>query len=191
MDIIAYDSGSIVTDLGLDNMESANEIEKGCLTRYTLLKVEDVIENQRHADDPSSDIQVELLYQKTSIELPRFNQNYHMKRHSYTYGISGKKIGGIAKYCDGKEPESLHYSAGDGRYCSEPIFIANPEGREEDDGVLLTVVLDGENCSSSLVILDANSMKEIGSARVPNVVPHGFHGNFYPSEKTGLARCDA
>jgi torulene dioxygenase len=47
---------------------------------------------------------------------------------------------------------------------SEPIFVARPGGTEEDDGVLLTVALDAKRKLSSLIILNAQTMEEIGRA---------------------------
>jgi len=41
----------------------------------------------------------------------------------------------------------------------EPIFVPNPDGTKEDDGILLSVVLNGHTGKSYLAVLDA---------RVPN-----------------------
>lgn len=61
---------------------------------------------------------------------------------------------------------------------SEATFIANPEGELEDDGVLLTVVLDGAKGLSYLLVLDARTMTEAGRAEVEGIVGFGFHGVF-------------
>jgi torulene dioxygenase len=58
----------------------------------------------------------------------------------------------------------------------EPIFVPNPEGTEEDDGVLLSVVLDGIKESSYLLCLDPKTMAELGRAEVGGIVGLGFHG---------------
>lgn len=60
----------------------------------------------------------------------------------------------------------------------EPIFVPRPGGTEEDDGVVLTVVLDSTLLRSKLMILDAKTMKEIGRADMKTVFPLGFHGVF-------------
>ena len=60
---------------------------------------------------------------------------------------------------------------------SEPIFVPNPDGeKEEDDGVLLCVVLDGVKGSSYLLCLDARTMEELGRAEAEFAVALGFHG---------------
>lgn len=63
----------------------------------------------------------------------------------------------------------------------EPIFVANPKGDHEDDGVLLTVVLDGINEKSYLLILNAKDLEELGRAEVGNPIALGFHGAYKPS----------
>ena len=60
----------------------------------------------------------------------------------------------------------------------EPTFIADPQGKEEDDGVVLTVVVNAATRTSALVVLDARSMTEIFRATTPHVVSHAFHGLF-------------
>jgi torulene dioxygenase len=58
----------------------------------------------------------------------------------------------------------------------EPIFVADPEGTAEDDGVLLTVVLDGIQEKSYLLVLDARDLKELGRAEMRGPMAFGFHG---------------
>ncbi|XP_041988122.1 carotenoid isomerooxygenase-like [Aricia agestis] len=68
-------------------------------------------------------------------------------------------------------------------YPSEPIFVASPDAKEEDDGVILSAVLKGKdkNCIQ-LLVLDAGSMEEL--ARVdfttPSQATRCFHGWFLP-----------
>jgi torulene dioxygenase len=47
---------------------------------------------------------------------------------------------------------------------SEPVFVARPGGTCEDDGVLLLVLMDTSREQSALVVLDAQSMTEVGRA---------------------------
>ncbi len=66
----------------------------------------------------------------------------------------------------------------EGTYPGEPILVTAPEAKDEDDGVLLSVVLAPEEGKSFLVVLSAQSMEEVARAWLPLVVPHGFHGLF-------------
>ena len=67
-----------------------------------------------------------------------------------------------------------------GSYPGEPVFVPLPEAeRGEDDGVLLSIVLDGRSSTSYLLVLDAATMAELGRARVPHHIPFGFHGQYF------------
>ncbi|EEC14724.1 beta-carotene dioxygenase, putative [Ixodes scapularis] len=64
---------------------------------------------------------------------------------------------------------------------SEPVFVPRPEATDEDDGVVLTSLLDSaDEKKVSLVALDARSFEEIASAEfeTPSANPGDFHGWF-------------
>jgi beta,beta-carotene 9',10'-dioxygenase len=63
-----------------------------------------------------------------------------------------------------------------GCYPGEPISTVAPGARQEDEGILLSVVLDGKHRNSCLLVLDAVSLIELARATVPHHVPFGFHG---------------
>ena len=65
-----------------------------------------------------------------------------------------------------------------GGFVSEPIFVKNPEGKEEDDGVVLASVINVNDQTSSLLVLDAREFKEIGRAVVRGITPATLHGIF-------------
>jgi carotenoid cleavage dioxygenase-like enzyme len=60
--------------------------------------------------------------------------------------------------------------------------VARAADAEEDDGFLLTVVYDGPNDASDLVILDAANVdaEPLAVAHLEHRIPMGFHGNFVP-----------
>lgn len=64
------------------------------------------------------------------------------------------------------------------QYPMESWFVPDPNGSREDDGVLLTPMLDGKLGKSYLVILDPKTMKPISKAQLPILVPFHFHGRF-------------
>jgi len=70
-------------------------------------------------------------------------------------------------------------------YPSEPVFVADPDRRSEDDGVLLSVVLDHTTGGSFLLVLDATTMQEIARAAAPQRIPLGFHGQHIQNVGTG------
>ena len=64
-------------------------------------------------------------------------------------------------------------------YPGEPVFVPRPEAQGEDDGVILSVVLDAKVGRSFLIVLDAANWSEQARLEVPHPVPFGFHGNFF------------
>jgi beta,beta-carotene 9',10'-dioxygenase len=58
---------------------------------------------------------------------------------------------------------------------SEPSFVPSPDVRAEDDGVILSVLLDGSTETSSLLVLDAQTFEEVARAEAPQRIPMGFH----------------
>ena len=132
---------------------------------------------------PSKHRKAERLFladKMISVELPTINPQYLTRRHRYTYGTTDRLkssfMDGIAKF-DNVTQTSVFWEQ-EGHTPGEAIFVADPEGKEEDDGVLLTVVLDGFVERSYLLVLDAKNLKEVGRAEVPGPVAFGFHGAF-------------
>merc|ERR1711990_428079 len=133
-------------------------------------------------------------------ELPRLNDGYHGKHYCYYYMFAFP-----ADSKTQKDPyitkvnvcEKTGYHSGGGtqeglswglpnQYCTEPIFVPNPKAEVEDDGVVLTVVLDGTKGDdglgeTSLVVLDAKTMKEIARVKAPVRIPYDVHGHFFPA----------
>lgn len=58
------------------------------------------------------------------------------------------------------------------------MFVGRPQAIDEDDGVLLTVVLDADSDTSYLLVLDAADLTETARATVPQHIPFGFHGTY-------------
>jgi len=57
--------------------------------------------------------------------------------------------------------------------------VPRPEAGAEDDGVLLSLVLDAAAGRSFLLVLDARDLSELARASAPHPVPFGFHGEFF------------
>ena len=65
-----------------------------------------------------------------------------------------------------------------GGFASEPVFVKAPHGKEEDDGVVLSCVINPSDQTTSLLVLDAKEFKELGRAVVEGVTPATLHGLF-------------
>lgn len=68
-----------------------------------------------------------------------------------------------------------------GCLAGEPVFVPLPDATKEEDGILLTVVLDTRKQNSFLLILNARNLAEIARAEVPQLIPYGLHGMFFDS----------
>lgn len=127
--------------------------------------------------------------QADAFELPIINPKMVAKRHRFMYGIhdTGKStfVDGLVKY-DAQTHSTLRW-AQHGHTAGEPIFVPDPDSGEEDGGVLLSVVLDGFEGKSYLLVLDAKTMQEVGRAHVDGAIGFGFHG-LYVHAKERLGR---
>lgn len=65
-----------------------------------------------------------------------------------------------------------------GGFASEPVFVKAPGGKEEDDGVILSCVINVDDQTTSLLVLDAKDLKELGRGVVGGVTPVTLHGVF-------------
>ncbi|KAL2104468.1 hypothetical protein VUR80DRAFT_585 [Thermomyces stellatus] len=112
-------------------------------------------------------------------ELPTYNPRWALRRHRYVYGVASRGLStlfdAIVK-TDTEARRAVMWRAPSGHTPGEAIFVARPGGVEEDDGVLLSVVLDGPAGGSYLLCLDARTMEEVGRAEVGFAVGFGFHG---------------
>jgi len=63
-------------------------------------------------------------------------------------------------------------------YIGEPVFVSKTNPKNSDDGVILSVVLDGQKETSFVLIVDAKTFEEIAKIELPKIVTFGFHGDF-------------
>ncbi|KAK3347308.1 carotenoid oxygenase [Neurospora tetraspora] len=120
-------------------------------------------------------------------ELPTINPLYATKKHRYVYSLPFRGRSTLTDAIvktDTDTREVLFWDNPKGHIPGEAIFIPRPVGEEEDDGVLLSLVLDGEKGKSYLLCLDAKTMTEMGRAEVEFAIALGFHGAHVPSSRT-------
>ena len=124
-----------------------------------------------------------------SLEMPRINPRYQMKRHRYVYGWNFFGDVGTGEQpmaeqiikIDMETGISLIWKDKRNMFPSEPIFIARPGAIDEDDGVVLSIVLDTTVTPpvSFMLILDASNFNEVARACLPAALPYTFHGEFF------------
>jgi carotenoid cleavage dioxygenase-like enzyme len=118
-----------------------------------------------------------------TIELPRINYKQHNGRdYQYVYGGSVKHgtqdfLNQLVKVDVKNRTAVCWYESG--CYPGEPVFVPAPNAQAEDEGVILSVVLDSRQNTSFMLVLDAATFTELARAAVPQHVPFGFHGQFF------------
>ena len=165
VDVCTFPDPGIVEDLYMDRLRAGKPVAPAHLERFRISPGAGTVTTERLIDQ--------------SIELPRINYERCSERpYRFTWGvgIDGGWIDRIVK-ADVVEGRSGTWSE-EGCFPGEPVFVAAPDAGQEDEGVLLSVVLDGRKGNSFLLVLDARSLEERARAEVPHHIPFGFHGAF-------------
>lgn len=174
IDACISNEATAVTNLYIDQL--AGDSIKGAHPQF-----------KRYILQTGHSIVVEEILSSESIELPSIHyQQHNGQNYRYAYGVSTnlqhpENMDNQLIKVDTHTGNSRTWSQAD-CYPGEPVFVATPDGTEENDGVLLSVVLNGIKGSSFLLVVDAKSMDEIGRAEVPHHIPFGFHGMYTMEE---------
>jgi len=171
VDIAAYKDAEVVKAFYLDTIkENKSKLPLAEFRRYQINLSEKTINYKVIGEE--------------IMELPRFNHSVYNMRddYRYIYGVGVNKDKPQSFYnqlikLDLKE-NKLKTWFEKGCYPGEAVFIGKPDEKAEDNGVILSVVLDEKNGTSFLLILDAADFKEIGRAEVPHPILFGYHGEY-------------
>jgi len=116
-------------------------------------------------------------------EFPRVDERRVGRRHRYGYAPSfpdGEGSDTLLKH-DFVGGASVRRTFGDGKILGEFVFEPSSPNADEDDGVLMGYVYDKRTDRSELAILDAQTLQDVASIKLPHRVPAGFHGNWVPT----------
>ncbi len=167
VDVCAHRDSSIIEALLLKNLRKGRRVPQATPRRLTV--------------DPARGTVKARDLAEGNFELPRKDyESVNGKPYRYAYGIGvrepakGGFVDQLAKLDIKREQQTYWFERGS--HPGEPIFVRRPGGSREDDGVLLSVVLDAGRGTSYLLVLDARDMSEIARASVPHHIPFGFHG---------------
>ena len=130
VDLCVYPDAGIIEDLYLERLRAGAPVTPATLTRYRLGLADRSVRSERLTGEP--------------LELPRINYGRCNERpYRYVWGNSNGPQGWIEEILkvDTASGETLSWSQ-PGCYPGEPVFVARPQAEDEDDGVLLSVVLD-------------------------------------------------
>jgi beta,beta-carotene 9',10'-dioxygenase len=167
VDVAAFADSQVVEDLYLERLRAGKRPSPNRLERFRISPGARTVTTEALTDE--------------SMELPRINYGRCNERpYRYTWGVGispeGSWLDRIVK-ADVVERRSTTWEER-GSFPGEPVFVAAPDAEAEDEGVLLSVVLDGDRGGSYLLVLDARDLSELARAEVPHHIPFGFHGQF-------------
>jgi carotenoid cleavage dioxygenase-like enzyme len=166
VDLCGYDDAQLIEDLYLERLRGEGDVAEARPRRYRLPLAGGRAEWEALAD--------------VELELPRIDPRRNGRPHSVAWGTSRHegRFGTALARLDVDAESTIRWHE-PGCHPGEPVFIPRPDGVEEDDGVLLSVVLDATAGRSFLLALDAATLDEVARAELPHHVPFGIHGQFF------------
>jgi carotenoid cleavage dioxygenase-like enzyme len=168
LDLVTYADPSIIAAFYLDRLRSRSGLSAGQLRRYRIPIGGNRVVSETLAEE--------------KIELPRINyREKGTKLHRYVFGTGNRLKGNFLDQLvkiDVRDGTVLTWNE-EGCYPGEPVFAGSPNGDAEDEGVVLSVVLDAKKGTSFLLVLDARSFEGRVRAEVPHHIPFGFHGQYF------------
>ena len=172
VDVIVYPDATIIDQLYLALLRKGTPITAtGTLMRFHIPLAADAPVTRR-------------ALANVPLELPRINYAAHAGRpYRYVWGTSvqtqGDFLDSIVKIDTETGTVGRWHVAG--LYPGEPVFVPAPSGGAEDDGVLLSIVLDTAKERSFLLVLDAATLAQKARGEAPHAIPFDFHGNYFAS----------
>lgn len=166
IDLIAFDNPKVVHSFAYENL---------CNPNLTLPSAH----LKRFAIDLEQGSVKETQLSPHNIELPNINPTHLMHTYRYVYATGSQR--GFAQQIfklDLASKRHLQWQE-HGTYPTEAIFVPRPGSTEEDDGVVLSLILDAVEKKSFLLILDAKNLKELARAYVPHAIPFTVHSKFF------------
>jgi carotenoid cleavage dioxygenase-like enzyme len=168
IDLCAYENASIVEALYLERLRAGDPVPRSKLRRYRVPVNGGEAAGERLAEP--------------TIELPRIDyRSRNAREYQFAYGAGAGEdstfLDQLVKV-DVTTGEASTWRE-DACYPGEPVFVPAPDQSAEDDGVILSVVLDARSETSFLLVLDAGSFEELARAQSPLRIPFGFHGSYF------------
>jgi carotenoid cleavage dioxygenase-like enzyme len=127
-----------------------------------------------------------------ACEFSRINEAHIGRKARYGYvGLRDPRPGekpqigafeAMARYDMTTGKKVVHQFAAGSTIC-EPLFVADPHGKAEEDGFIFSFVHQQGEPGGSFVILDARDLsgKPLATVHLPRRVPAGLHGSWIPA----------
>jgi carotenoid cleavage dioxygenase-like enzyme len=170
VDLIAYPDAAVLSCLYLERLRAGAKAPLPELRRYRLPLLGG-----------------ETSYESIApgFEMPEIDHAAHDGRsYRYLYGSrhgTDTFISALQK-ADLETGETTQWS--EAGLCPDSVcFVPRPGARDEDDGVLLTALLEPTAGVSSLLVLDARDLQELCRARLPHHLPFTLGGALFSSDQ--------
>lgn len=131
-----------------------------------------------------------VTIERGNIDLPQYNKDLKGKPAQYTYltYLLGQNTFDefyswpIVKYDDMRGDIVAKWDP-IMTLAQEVRFIADPEGKTEDDGILITVAYNFDRAETSLYVIDPKTMDTLQEYPLPYKLCQGFHAEYFPAEQ--------
>lgn len=179
--INAYEEGEtvVLTGCSIDNPLAPEHRSAGPWPKLDIIELEPYL--ARWIFNLRTGQTTHELLDDVPTEFPRMNDGYKTQssRYSYNPRIAREPallFDGLIKY-DHQRGTSQAISYGPGCFGGEVSFAPRPEATAEDDGYLITFVVDARDGKSEVWVIDAAEFDAgpIVRLRVPQRVPIGYH----------------
>ena len=172
VDLVGYPDAGILRAYYLDRLaDPASELPWGTLQRFRV-----PLKGGKMTREVLSDV---------CMELPRYDEaRYNTSGdYRYVYAVSVRPDRRTGFYNQLVKADIVTGTSWawfeEDCYPGEAVFAGRPGRSAEDDGVILSVVLDAARETSFLLILDAASFTERARVELPHPVLFGYHGAFF------------
>ena len=135
------------------------------MTDWQLIEVNNLVQVEAHG----------------SFEFSNINPAYLRQPYKYAYMTQNVfNLHGAVVKLNVDEGSLIIKQMPEGMFPTEPIFVADPNGSEEDDGVVLMSGVDGGQEKGFIMIYDAKTMDVIYHGTAPEKTLIGLHSKFFP-----------
>ena len=170
VDMLTYKSPDVYQTAYIESiMREVFAEQEATIERFTISLVDFHLVSRRPLSKPQP------------MEFPTINYDkYRQRDYRFTYLITRPYLtrSTIMKL-NVKTQRVTHWGPEEGVFPSEAVFVPTPGSTVEDDGVLLSGLLDANFRRGFILVLNATTMEEISRARAPINTPFGLHNRFF------------
>ena len=164
--------------LNINNLRNPDFSYKENWEPYTKFKIRRFILNMETGKGSIYEYPQMWFPKNLEVEFPYINDAYRGLPYCYVYlqtwNHDANNAMGLLKV-DMCSEKSIGWEEKN-KFPVEPVYAGRPGASEEDDGIILSPVLDSTNNSTSLYIWNAKDLKVLAIISTPITVPFTLHG---------------